>query len=97
MPPYYRIDGLIGWRRIRGKPILTAEQIEDVVAYLVDIAGRSLIERPHAVVAKPPPSCRRGRSCRRAWPSSRRAVRAGRRATPEAMQAAIRRSWATPR
>jgi sulfur-oxidizing protein SoxX len=35
MPPYYRIDGL---SRVspgfRGKPILTAEQIEDVVAYL---------------------------------------------------------------
>lgn len=35
MPPYYRLDGL---HRVapnfRGKPILTAEQIEDVVAYL---------------------------------------------------------------
>jgi sulfur-oxidizing protein SoxX len=35
MPPYYRTDGL---NRVapafRGKPILTAEQIEDVVAYL---------------------------------------------------------------
>lgn len=35
MPSYYRIDGLnrvaASWR---GKPILTAEQIEDVVAYL---------------------------------------------------------------
>jgi len=35
MPPYYRIDGL---NRVspgfRGKPILTAEQIEDVVAHL---------------------------------------------------------------
>jgi L-cysteine S-thiosulfotransferase len=35
MPPYYRVDGL---NRVspgfRGKPILTAEQIEDVVAYL---------------------------------------------------------------
>ena len=34
MPPYYRVDGL---DRVapgfRGKPILTAEQIEDVVAY----------------------------------------------------------------
>ena len=38
MPPYYRIDGL---ERVaagfRGKPILTAEQIEDVVAYLVTL------------------------------------------------------------
>jgi L-cysteine S-thiosulfotransferase len=35
MPPYYRVDGL---QRVpaslRGKPILSAEQIEDVVAYL---------------------------------------------------------------
>jgi sulfur-oxidizing protein SoxX len=33
--PYYRVDGLTlvgaAWR---GKPILTAEQIEDVVAFL---------------------------------------------------------------
>ena len=38
MPPYYRLDGL---NRVaagfRGKPILTAEQIEDVVAYLVTL------------------------------------------------------------
>jgi sulfur-oxidizing protein SoxX len=38
MPPYYRVDGL---ERVapgfRGKPILTAEQIEDVVAYLVTL------------------------------------------------------------
>jgi len=38
MPPYYRVDGLIrvspGYR---GKPILTAEQIEDVVAYLMTL------------------------------------------------------------
>jgi sulfur-oxidizing protein SoxX len=38
MPPYYRVDGL---NRVaagfRGKPILTAEQIEDVVAYLVTL------------------------------------------------------------
>ena len=35
MPPYYRVDGLTrvgsAWR---GKPILTAAQIEDVVAFL---------------------------------------------------------------
>jgi L-cysteine S-thiosulfotransferase len=35
MPPYYRVDGLTrvgdAWR---GKPILTAEQVEDVVALL---------------------------------------------------------------
>ncbi len=35
MPPYYRVDGM---QRVasafRGKPVLTAEQIEDVVAFL---------------------------------------------------------------
>jgi len=38
MPSYYRVDGLdrVGpsWR---GKPILSAEQIEDVVAYLASL------------------------------------------------------------
>jgi sulfur-oxidizing protein SoxX len=38
MPAYYRIDGLnrVGsaWR---GKPILSAEQIEDILAYLVTL------------------------------------------------------------
>jgi len=38
MPPYYRIDGL---ERVapafRGKPILTAEQVEDVVAFLATL------------------------------------------------------------
>ena len=38
MPPYYRTGGL---NRVapafRGKPILTAEQIEDVVAYLMTL------------------------------------------------------------
>jgi sulfur-oxidizing protein SoxX len=38
MPPYYRVDGL---ERVapafRGKPVLTAEQIEDVVAYLATL------------------------------------------------------------
>jgi sulfur-oxidizing protein SoxX len=38
MPSYYRMDGLTrvgpAWR---GKPILSAEQIEDIVAYLVTL------------------------------------------------------------
>jgi L-cysteine S-thiosulfotransferase len=38
MPPYYRIDGL---NRVapsfRGKPVLSAEQIEDVVAFLMTL------------------------------------------------------------
>ena len=38
MPSYYRVDGLnrvgLGWR---GKPILSAEQIEDIVAYLATL------------------------------------------------------------
>ena len=38
MPSYYRLDGLTrvapAWR---GKPVLTAEQIEDVVAYLTTL------------------------------------------------------------
>jgi sulfur-oxidizing protein SoxX len=38
MPSYYRIDGLqrVG-RNWQGKPILSAEQIEDIVAYLVSL------------------------------------------------------------
>jgi sulfur-oxidizing protein SoxX len=38
MPPYYRTEGL---HRVaanfRGKPVLTAEQIEDVVAFLTTL------------------------------------------------------------
>ena len=38
MPPYYRIDGLTRVApAFRGKPILTAEQIEDVVAFLATL------------------------------------------------------------
>jgi len=38
MPPYYRVDGLDRVARsFRGKTILTAEQIEDVVAYLASL------------------------------------------------------------
>ena len=38
MPPYYRVEGL---RRVlaayRGQPVLTAEQVEDAVAFLVTL------------------------------------------------------------
>ena len=38
MPPYYRIDGLVQVApSFRGKPILTANEIEDVVAFLVTL------------------------------------------------------------
>jgi sulfur-oxidizing protein SoxX len=38
MPPYYRITGLYRVApAFRGKPLLDAEQIEDVVAYLATL------------------------------------------------------------
>ena len=38
MPPYYRTEGLTRVARpYEGKPVLTAEQIEDVVAYLTTL------------------------------------------------------------
>jgi sulfur-oxidizing protein SoxX len=38
MPPYYRADGLTRVApAFQGKPILTAEQIEDVVAFLMTL------------------------------------------------------------
>ena len=38
MPSYYQVDGLTRVApNFRGKPILTAEQIEDVVAYLMTL------------------------------------------------------------
>jgi sulfur-oxidizing protein SoxX len=38
MPPYYRIDGLTRVApAFQGKPVLTAEQIEDVVAFLLTL------------------------------------------------------------
>lgn len=38
MPPFYRVDGLNRVaRNLRGKPILTAQEIEDVVAFLLTL------------------------------------------------------------
>lgn len=38
MPSYYRIDGLVGVaRNVAGKPILSAAEIEDIVAYLATL------------------------------------------------------------
>jgi len=38
MPPYYRVDGLARVaERYRGKPVLDAQQVEDVVAYLASL------------------------------------------------------------
>jgi L-cysteine S-thiosulfotransferase len=41
MPAYYGVEGLhrVG-ERFRGKPILTAQQVEDVVAYLLTLRER---------------------------------------------------------
>jgi L-cysteine S-thiosulfotransferase len=42
MPPYYRVDGLARVAAsFKGKPILSAEQIEDVVAYLTTLRDGS--------------------------------------------------------
>jgi sulfur-oxidizing protein SoxX len=39
MPPYYSTDDLIQvGRNWQGKPVLSAEQIEDVVAFLTTLA-----------------------------------------------------------
>jgi sulfur-oxidizing protein SoxX len=38
MPPYYRVDGLTRVAQAqRGKPILTAQEIEDVIAFLATL------------------------------------------------------------
>jgi sulfur-oxidizing protein SoxX len=46
MPPYYRVDGLTRVAPgFAGKPILTAEQIEDVVAFLTTLRDEDAKER----------------------------------------------------
>jgi sulfur-oxidizing protein SoxX len=41
MPPYYVVDGLNRTgRQWQGRPILSAQQIEDVVAFLATLRGR---------------------------------------------------------
>jgi sulfur-oxidizing protein SoxX len=38
MPPYYRVEGLVRVApAFQGKPVLTAQQIEDVIAHLVTL------------------------------------------------------------
>lgn len=38
MPSYHRVEGLVGvGRRHRGRPILTAQEVEDVLAYLLTL------------------------------------------------------------
>lgn len=47
MPPYYRIDRLNDVASAyRGQPVLTAAQIEDVVAYLASLRDQGGKERP---------------------------------------------------
>jgi sulfur-oxidizing protein SoxX len=47
MPSYYRTEGL---RRVapayRGKPVLTAEQVEDVIAFLMTLRGKRSRDEP---------------------------------------------------
>jgi hypothetical protein len=68
MPPYYRVDGLTrvggNWA---GKPILTAEQIEDVVAFLSTLRDwRGEFGRRTTAGAANVPSCSAGGSRLRA-------------------------------
>lgn len=45
MPPFHRVEGLRGVRRDRdGQPILSARQIEDVIAYLLTLTEEAPAE-----------------------------------------------------
>ena len=65
MPPYYRIDGLARVApAFAGKPVLNAEQIEDVVAYLATLQTtepEAMTDTRHADRDAPPVPDRRGR------------------------------------
>jgi sulfur-oxidizing protein SoxX len=37
MPSYYRVDGLTASRQYAGKPVLAAQEIEDVLAHLMTL------------------------------------------------------------
>ena len=83
MPSYYRTDGLQRVaRNFEGKTILSAAQVEDVVAYLVNVEGLN----GSTVASSPAP-----------LPSSSSAACARASATPEAMAAAIKKVVGEPR
>jgi sulfur-oxidizing protein SoxX len=54
MPSYYRVEGLTRVApALRGKPILSAQQIEDVVAYLASLQTRGGVLPPMSPPASP--------------------------------------------
>ncbi len=91
MPAYHRTEGLVrvapAWR---GKPILSAEQIEDVVAFLMTLQGLS----DAAIERRVGSSCGPPEASRPAWGSGPSCAVRPARATPAEMEEAIRRWWA---